>query len=681
MSRFLLSYFVLVACCVSLQAQQALPQVKLILMDGEMQEDWPDLGMVAVRRDAAGPPLSVKFTLTGTALVTQDYTTSNTTDILIPDGEKEAWVTFGAVTDALKEPTEKIIVTLLPDAAYTVASLIQEKSVTLTIADDVGLPGAKEAARFLTQAAFGPNADSTADTDIIPQNVQTVMSMGFSKWIDDQFKKPVGTIQPYLDYMRRSKREVYSHHKVESWWRRVMGVGTAYPGAPVLPADPLRQRIGFALSEIFVISDGLDELSVYPTGMANYYDMLLKGSFGNFRTLLFNVSMHPCMGVYLSHMMNRKADPDYGTFPDENYAREVMQLFTIGLWELNPDGTRRLDGNNQPIPTYDNGDITEFAKVFTGLSFGDPKAQDFWSARSYFTAPMKPWDEEHDLGAKTLLNGVTLPARVASDPDKGTATMADVNAAIDCLFNHPNTGPFICKQLIQRLITSNPSPAYVQRVSSAFANNGSGVRGDMKAVIRAILLDDEARNPAMLFSTSFGRLKEPYLRTVNLARAFNARSSSGQFRLSGLQELLFQQPLSAPSVFNFFRPGYSPAGPVSDAGMVAPEFQILNAISAISIPNYFYRMPRDGFSRWGQGNSANEVRANLAVEFSLYNDIPALLRRLDMVMTGGTLPPEQHQLIREAVEAIDDDMWDWKKERIYLAFYLIAASPEAAVHH
>jgi hypothetical protein len=185
----------------------------------------------------------------------------------------------------------------------------------------------------------------------------------------------------------------------------------------------------------------------------------------------------------------------------------------------------------------------------------------------------------------------------------------------------------------------------------------------------------------MLFSTTFGKLKEPYLRVVNLARAFNARSTVGQFRLSGLQQLLFQQPMSAPSVFNFFRPGYSPAGPVSDADLVAPEFQILNAISAVSIPNYFFRMPRDGFSRWGQANSNYEVRANLAVEMSLYNDVPALLRRLDLVMTGGTLPPEQHQIIREAVEAIHDQIWEWKKERIYMAIYLIAASPEAAVHH
>jgi uncharacterized protein (DUF1800 family) len=680
-SRFLLSFFVLVACGLTLQAQQALPQVKLILMDGEMREDWPDLGMVAVRRSTVGPPLSVKFSLTGTALVTQDYSASSTTDILIPDGEHEAWLTFGALADALKEPTETILVTLQPDAAYTITSVTKEKSATLTIGDATPLPGAKEASRFLIQAAFGPNADSAADTDIIPQNVQTVMRMGFGKWIEDQFKKPVGTIQPYLDYMRRSGRQVYAHHKVESWWRRVMGVGTAYPGAPVLAADPLRQRVGFALSEIFVISDGLDELGINPIGMANYYDMLLKGSFGNFRELLLNVSLHPCMGVYLSHLKNRKADPKEGTFPDENYAREVMQLFSIGLWELNADGTRRLDGNNEPIPTYDNADITEFAKVFTGLSFGGPQAREFWWPPANFNTPMKLWDEQHDLGAKTLLNGVTLPARAATSPDKGTAAMADVNAAIDCLFHHPNTGPFICKQLIQRLVTSNPSPAYVQRVSAAFANNGSGVRGDMKAVIRAVLLDMEARSPAMLFSTTSGKLKEPYLRVVNLARAFNARSAVGQFRLSGLQQLLFQQPMSAPSVFNFFRPGYSPAGPVSDADLVAPEFQILNAISAISIPNYFFRMPRDGFSRWGQANSNYEVRANLAVEMSLYNDVPALLRRLDLVMTGGTLPPEQHQIIREAVEAIHDQIWEWKKERIYMAIYLIAASPEAAVHH
>jgi uncharacterized protein (DUF1800 family) len=294
---------------------------------------------------------------------------------------------------------------------------------------------------------------------------------------------------------------------------------------------------------------------------------------------------------------------------------------------------------------------------------------------------MKMWDEHHDVEPKILLNGVTLPLRTASVPDQGTAGLLDVHAAIDCLFNHPNTGPFICKQLIQRFVTSNPSAAYVERVAAKFANNGSNARGDMKAVIKAILLDDDARSPLKLSDAAFGKMKEPYLRTVNLARAFNTRSSSGAYRMAYLGDIHFQQPLSSPSVFNFFRPGYSPAGAVGDAGMVAPEFQILNAISSISVPNYYYWVVRQGFNRWGEQNAANAVMPQLKIEMSLYNNVPALLRRLDLVLTGGTLSPVQHQIIREAVEAIHDTMWDWKRERVYLAIYLIAAAPEAAILH
>ena len=208
-------------------------------------------------------------------------------------------------------------------------------------------------------------------------------------------------------------------------------------------SDPLRQRVGFALSEICVISDRLEELGNRALGMLNYYDMLLKGAFGNYRDLLFNVATHPCMGIYLNHLGNEKGDPEAGTFADENFAREIMQLFSIGLWELNLDGTQKLDGNGQPIPTYDNATIANMARVMTGFGFGGPKARASIDARENFNVPMRMWDEFHDLGAKDLLNGVTLPERVASDPDMGTAGMADFNAAIDCLFNHPNTAPFI----------------------------------------------------------------------------------------------------------------------------------------------------------------------------------------------------------------------------------------------
>jgi uncharacterized protein (DUF1800 family) len=667
-----------VLCCLliltvpimSLQAQ-TLEAVSVFTVDDLLCETWPDPGVVAFRRTGIVGDLEVNFTLTGTALRDVDYGVPAGTTITIPAGEREAWLTRTPVNDTLTETTETISVTLLPGAGYAIPTLAAKQTAKLTIANgSLTKPGAKEAIRFLNQAAFGPSSDSLADVDIIPQNVHYLMANGFDAWIDGQFKTAVGLHQPTLDAMKRTRQDVYADAKTRAWWQRAIG-----PAA----IDPLRQRVGFALSQIFVISDRVDSLSVQPIGMANYYDMLLTNAFGNARTLLLNVARHPCMGEYLSHLKNRKADPVAGTFPDENFAREIMQLFSIGLWELNADGTRRLDLSGQPIPTYDNSTITSFARVFTGLSFGGSTRTNFYYPPENYTSPMRMWDEFHDMEPKTLLNGVVLPARTASNPDRGTAGMLDVQGAVDCLFHHPNIGPFLGRQLIQRLITSNPSPEYVGRVAAKFANNGSGVRGDMRAVIKAILLDAEARSYSQLGSLSYGKLKEPYLRTVALARAFDARSASGIYELHYLDEIHAQQPQSNPSVFNFYRPSFSPAGPISDAGLVAPEFQILQAITSVSIPNYYANAIRNGFNRWGHSNPKYIVRAQLAPEKLLYNDVPALMRRLDLVLTGGTLDPIQHQNIREAVEAIDSTFWDWQNERLYLAIYLISTLPECAI--
>ena len=646
------------------------PVVEVIVVDGLMNEAWPDDGVVAFRRQGLIGDLTVSFALAGSAAQGADYTASVQSQLTIPDGSREAWLRLTPLADALKEPRETIVVGLQANAAYALPTSAARRTVTLSLTDAGAKPDAKEAIRFLWQAGFGPSADSTSDSDIVPENAESVMALGFGPWIESQFRKPVGLHQPILEAMARSGQPVYWDAKMRAWWARSIG-----PSA----GDPLRQRVAFALSEIFVISDRLDVLANQPRGMLNYYDVLVRGAFGNARDLLRNVALHPCMGVYLSHLKNRKADPELGTFPDENFAREIMQLFSIGLWELNADGTPRLNGQGQTIPTYDNAAITNFARVFTGLSFGGRRGTSFWWPPEDWNQPMRMWDEYHDLAPKTLLNGVTLPARVASVPDKGTAGMADIDGAIDCLFQHPNMGPFLGRQLIQRLVTSNPSPAYVGRVSAAFADNGRGVRGDLKAVIRAVLLDPEARSVTQLASATFGKMKEPYLRTAGLARAFNARSKSGLYPLSYLDEFHAQQPLSSPSVFNFFRPGHSPAGPINDAHLVAPEFQILNAVTAVAVPNYYYQVMRDGFNRWGDANPARVVRANLNAELALYQDIPALMRRLDLVLTGGMLDPLHHQIIRETVESIDETFWDWKKERIYMAIYLISTLPDHAI--
>ena len=672
--------------------------VSMILVDGEMRADWPDAGVVAFRRENTKGALVVNFTLSGSAVRNVDYTVSAGTAsggllasgsasannpavsnnfVIIPDGKREVWMEFlpsstvtSSTVSAAANPAPKTITVSMPVSSIAGGKVsTTTTSLTLNLAPASGKPGRKAAVRFLNQAAFGPDGDL--------KNVDSVSALGFEGWIDAQMTRPVGTLQPYLVSLGTA---VASAHKATAWWNQVMNRSET--------ADSLRQRVGFALSEIFVISDQFAPLAARPVAMANYYDMLLKGAFGNYRDLLYSVGTHPCMGTYLSHLQNAKGRPatatSAATFADENFAREIMQLFSIGLWQLNADGTRTLDAAGQPIPTYDNKTVGAMARVMTGFSFSGPKATSFYSAPENYTEPMRMWDAYHDLDAKVIIsgpasNGITLPARTASKPDLGTAGLADYSAAIDALVQHPNTAPFFCKQLIQKLVTSNPSPQYVKRVADKFVDNGSKVRGDLKAVVKAILLDPEARDPKMMANSSFGKMKEPYLRSVNLAHALGAVSSSQNFPLSNLADIHFQQPMSAPNVFNFFKPGFVPEGPIGDAGLVAPEFQILNDVTALFIPNYHLRALQYGFNRSTPKDPADLVMPQLNEELTLAADVPALLRRLDLILMGGSLPNAQHQLIREAVQGIPTTLAHWQDERIRMAIYLIVASPDYAV--
>lgn len=663
--------------------------VTLGVLDPAMFERWPDPGLVAFRRSGGLSPLTVNFTLGGTATLGADYLPSTTNSIVMPPGVREVWLELTPVADGNDgEPTETITVTLQGGAGYAIGA---SNVAQLTLANETAssLPNVKAAARFLLQAAYGPDLAPANGT---PPNLTEVTSLGFAGWIADQFTRPIGWIQPWVDWgtTNADALQLYGNLKEFSWWSRAMGAPRLRPDAPTnsLP-DPLRQRVAFALSEILVTSDRPEQLAVEQQGMANYYDLMLKHAFGNYRDLLYDVALHPAMGIYLSHLGNQKQVPGSNIFPDENFAREIMQLFTIGLWQLNPDGTRVLDPNGQPIATYHNSDITELARVFTGLSFGNNA--NFQLDPRDFTVPMKCWDAYHDCNAKTLLGGLALPPRTPASGNIGTAGLADVNAAVSNLFAHPNVGPFIGRQLIQRLVTSNPSTGYVARVAAAFANNGSGVRGDLQAVVRAILLDSEARDPARMNEPTWGKLREPLLRVVNLARAFNASSTSGYYALDQFTLDHVQDPMNSPSVFNFFLPNHSPPGPITQLGLVAPEFQILNASSAVTGPNYFWNAIPGDLHRWGHGIAAYAVTLNLTNELALVcpagqinDDVPAgpaldpdaLLRRLDLALTGGTLSPPQFQILREALLRVGPGTWEWHRERLRLAIYLITTSAD-----
>lgn len=533
------------------------------------------------------------------------------------------------------------------------------------------LPNETAASRFLAQAALGADLES----------ILAMSEMSYAEWIDSQFVTPKSF--DILQYTKDITKEAVDSTFAmggdpndirprlwfwhSAWWQYIM-----------TSPDLLRARVGLALSEIFVVSE-VPELNDVPLALADYYDMLLDNSFGNFRDMLEDVTYHPAMGIYLTHMNNPKSDSTLNRFPDENYAREVMQLFTIGLYELNNDGTRKLDGAGDPIPTYDNAAIQEFAKIFTGFTWGDAFAfgQDPQSELS-FTISMQVDDAWHEPGAKTLLNGTVVPDRNPVDGE------ADISDALDNLFNHPNVGPFIAYKLIQRLVTSNPSPEYIDRVASAFNDNGQGVRGDMKAVIRAILLDPEARDCALVHDPYHGMLREPITRWTHVCRAFNAFSQKGVYRndMDDFYQNTFQRPLGSPSVFNFFSPEYQPIGPIQQADLVAPEFQITNSVTIVGYANRMYDWImrdnrameyRDIFS--GEWNDDKYVNLELSDELALdeVSDVPELLERLNLILFHGQMTGDTRELIQSALEQVPQNNWEI---RVRMAIFLSMISPD-----
>ena len=627
-----------------------------------LSERWPQPATVVIRRSGGVRAVTVPITFGGTATKAVDYASSAGSSVTIPVGAREVWVQVRPLTDAQAEPTETIQVQLQASPAFSISG---SNSVSINLLDNSGLPTDEEATRFLIQAGFGADPDELAE----------VKAQGFENWINQQLTRPKGYLQPVIQARRAAGKDIYHPATKIALWTQTMRRRNP-PGGSTVQTDILRQRVAYSLLQIFVISQNLDALSNDSEGVTNYYDRLMDGAFGNFRQLLFDVTMHPCMGVYLSHVGNRKPDLTINRFPDENYAREIMQLFSIGLWELNQDGTRKLNGSGQPIPTYTNSDITQFARVFTGFQYGGPTTTQFEYSYENFLYPMKVWDQEHDMAAKTLLRGTVLPARTYDGANTQVQGMLDVNAAIDNLFNHPNVGPFIGRLLIQRLVTSNPSPAYISRVAGAFNNNGAGVRGDMGAVVKAILLDPEARSFDKTLEPAFGKMREPYMTLMNMAKTFNAQPASGDYESATyMYDFYLQEPFQSPSVFNFYSPNYRPFGELTALGLYAPEFQILTAVTAIETQNNLLNSVEKEISRWGS-SPGNEMRLDFSQEIPLANDPDALIRRLSTRMTGGTLRPRSFQNIREAVLKITTDNGSWQTDRVKMAAYLIGSSSE-----
>lgn len=385
------------------------------------------------------------------------------------------------------------------------------------------------------------------------------------------------------------------------------------------------------------------------------------------------------MGNYLSHLNNPKSNPEEFTFPDENYGREFMQLFTIGIHELNNDGTKKLDSFGNLIPTYTNEEITGISAVFTGLGAGATSECENAFAAAFgldirkidMTVPMKMYDDWHQKGEKLLPGGQLISA--------GQTGMQDIIDAITHIFNHPNVGPFLSFRLIQYMVKSNPSPSYIDRVASAFNDNGQGVRGDMKAVIKAILLDPEARECAALQDPAHGKLREPILRFTHFVRSMDKYSPSGYFWNTGgdFYEATGQHPLDAPSVFNFFQPNFQPSGDIANANLVAPEFQLLNSITGIQ---YF-----DMVNEWAVHEellSHRETDRNRRVYLDIVNllsgarDPEVLINHLDIILTHGQLTQRSRELLRDVLYQYDDEGIELPVERTWLALYFFMVSPD-----
>lgn len=506
-------------------------------------------------------------------------------------------------------------------------------------------PTPVEASRFLAQASMGSTREQIA----------RVQSLGYAGWLDEQFALPASGKR--WDYLVAAGYNAATNINSEAGadaciWRKLLS-----------SPDTLRQRVTLALSEIVVAAvTGFVGSGWKAFSAAAYLDLLEANAFGNYRTLLQQVSLSAPMGEFLTYRNNIKFNPTTGAMPDENYAREVMQLFTIGLVQLNLDGSPKLTAGLS-TETYTLDDITGLARVFTGWNYdltGTTTATPDFKAR-----PMIQNAARHETGTKTFL-GTTIAA--------GTDGPTSLTQALDTIFAHPNVAPFISRQLIQRLVCSNPSAAYITRVATVFNNDGAGVKGNLKAVVKAILLDTEARSAAGLSNASFGKLREPILRYAGWARAFKVASPTDAWSIGNTSDpgsRLGQSPLRSGSVFNFFRPGYVPPNSaMGNAGMVAPEFQITNESTVVGYVNYMQGQIKNG---------SGDTKPDYTALMPLADTAQALLDEINVVLAAGQLSSATLALIKAAVDSMPLGTDAARLNRIYATLVLVMASPEFIV--
>lgn len=558
-----------------------------------------------------------------------------------------------------------------------------------------------DAARFLAQATFGATA----------ADIATLRSLGYQGWLDQQFAAPVSTQVQYMNWVENlpntptGNNYVTDETRLQIWG--INAVGTPDPsrlGYPNnAPTDQLRQRVAFALSEIFVVSNSNGTLAYEPWCLASYYDMLAGDAFGTYDKLLKDVTLHPAMGIFLSSIQNVKADPVANTHPDQNYAREVMQLFSIGLNQLNIDGTNQISAG-APIATYTQATVEGFAAVFTGWDWNQTGCggahpccdDDFDNCGPggyddvLWQLPMQPVEAYHDnTSTKQLLkyDNVALTGGQLAPSDAQT----ELDAALANIFNHPNVGPFISKQLIQRLVTSNPTPAYVQRVAKIFNDDESPqhVRGNLQAVVQTILLDPEARSGQWRSPTVYGKLREPIIKITHLWRAMNAQSANGRngslSPYPPLEDWYGEAPLRAPTVFNFFTPYFQQTGEVVTLGLYSPEFQILTDTMAVATPNNLYHVVFCNYTASQDCYASDDddtMQTDDASDASLAVSNPAqLVANYNRVFMSGQMSPFMQNALVTHLNAITSGNRGASEGifRVQHALYLILNSPEYSI--
>jgi len=481
------------------------------------------------------------------------------------------------------------------------------------------------AARFLEQASWGPT----------PAAITQVQGAGLQGYLDQQFSAPMST------YATPGPDDDITFIQKQFFVNALQG------------QDQLRQRVSFALSEIIVVS--ATQIND-PTAFSLWMNMLQNDAFGTFSALLKDATLSPTMGFYLN--MGNNNGCSLRCRPNENYAREILQLFSIGLMQLNLDGTPQLDGSGNTIPTYGQDAIRGFGQVFTGWSYpptpgGKPP---HFFAKPYYSGPMWPYQKHYSKSSKVLLNGTILPPN--------GDIQADLDAALQNIVNHPNVGPFICAQLIQKLVTSNPSPDYVSRVAQVFNDNGSGVRGDLKAVVSAILLDPEARRgdePTQVQSSD-GHLREPLLHMIMSMRAVSAITDGAHLNVYAAN--MRQEPFKSPSVFNFYPPNYQIPGTT----LLGPEFDILNSTTTIARVNFINDLI---YGSVGPGTTTD-----ISPYVAAAGDVSTLLDLVSTNMLHGQMSSDMRSTLAGTLAVIPDNT-----RRAEAALYLVESSSQFQVEH